>query len=118
MSEAGALMDRIYRHQRHIYDASRKFYLLGRDELIAELDPPRGGKVLEIGCGTGRNLVRAARTYPIVAAYGIDVSSEMLATASRAIAKAGLSGRVAVAQADATTLDPEALFGVGAFDRV
>ena len=25
----GALMDGIYRHQRHIYDATRKFYLLG-----------------------------------------------------------------------------------------
>ena len=34
---SAALMDRIYRRQRHIYDASRKFYLLGRDELIAEL---------------------------------------------------------------------------------
>ena len=52
MSEAAALMDRIYRHQRHIYDASRKFYLLGRDEAITKLSPPIGGNALEIGCGT------------------------------------------------------------------
>lgn len=37
--DAAALMDAIYRRQRHIYDASRKFYLLGRDGLIADLDP-------------------------------------------------------------------------------
>ena len=28
------LMDRIYRRQRHVYDATRKYYLLGRDRLI------------------------------------------------------------------------------------
>ena len=28
------LMDRIYRHQRHVYDVTRKYYLLGRDRLI------------------------------------------------------------------------------------
>ena len=51
------LMDRIYRHQRHIYDLTRKYYLLGRDELITALAPPGNGSVLEIGCGTGRNLL-------------------------------------------------------------
>ena len=30
--DAAGLMDRMYRHQRHFYDATRKFYLLGRDE--------------------------------------------------------------------------------------
>ena len=116
--DAAGLMDRMYRHQRHFYDATRKFYLLGRDQLIADLKPPPGGNVLEIGCGTGRNLVLAARAYPTIRAYGIDVSSEMLATARRAIAQAGLEARIAIAQADATLLDPQALFGIGAFDRI
>ncbi|MDH4412604.1 MAG: SAM-dependent methyltransferase, partial [Rhizobium sp.] len=31
-------MDRMYRYQRHIYDLSRKYYLLGRDHMIAGLD--------------------------------------------------------------------------------
>ena len=31
------LMDGVYRHQRHIYDSTRKYYLLGRDRLIAGL---------------------------------------------------------------------------------
>ena len=64
MSDAAALMDRMYRRQRHIYDLSRKFYLLGRDEAIARLRPAPGDKVLEIACGTGRNLVKLARAYP------------------------------------------------------
>jgi S-adenosylmethionine-diacylgycerolhomoserine-N-methlytransferase len=116
--DAAGLMDAMYRHQRHFYDATRKFYLLGRDQLIADLNPPIGGAVLEIGCGTGRNLVRAARVFPSIHAYGIDVSSEMLATARRSVAKGGLDTRIAIAQADATTLDPQALFGLGAFDRI
>ena len=64
MSDAAALMDRMYRRQRHIYDLSRKFYLLGRDEGIARLRPASGDKMLEIGCGTGRNLVKLAQAYP------------------------------------------------------
>ena len=44
-------MDAIYRYQRYVYDATRKFYLLGRDRLITELAPPAGGSVLEIACG-------------------------------------------------------------------
>ncbi|TIV98235.1 MAG: SAM-dependent methyltransferase, partial [Mesorhizobium sp.] len=51
------LMDGVYRWQRHIYDLTRKYYLLGRDRLIDGLDVPRGGTVLELGCGTGRNIV-------------------------------------------------------------
>lgn len=125
MSAAGAragsaagLMDRIYKHQRHIYDASRKFYLLGRDELIDGLAVPAGGTVLEIGCGTGRNLVRVARRYPQAACYGLDVSSEMLVTARASVARAGLQGRIALAQADATDFDPQTLFGQAGFDRI
>ncbi|MXN66043.1 methyltransferase domain-containing protein [Stappia sp. GBMRC 2046] len=115
---SGVLMDRIYRHQRHIYDFTRKYYLLGRDRLIERLDPPPGGAVLEIGCGTGRNLIRAARMHEGVRFFGIDISSEMLETARAKIARAGLSGRIAVAQADAAAFDPEKLFKISAFDRV
>lgn len=115
---AAGLMDRIYRHQRHIYDASRKFYLLGRDQLIDGLQPPKGGSVLEIGCGTGRNLIRIAQRYPDCACYGLDVSSAMLLTAQGSIAKAGLEPRIKLAQADATGFDPRALFGRPGFDRI
>jgi S-adenosylmethionine-diacylgycerolhomoserine-N-methlytransferase len=111
-------MDAIYRYQRYIYDASRKYYLLGRDRLLDELLPPPGGTVLEIACGTGRNLVKAARRYPGVRFYGFDISSAMLDTARASIARRGLSDRVIVALGDATDFSGERLYGVPAFDRV
>ena len=118
MSDAALLMDKMYRRQRHIYDLSRKYYLIGRDEAIARLEPRPGDGVLEIGCGTGRNLVKAARAYPGARFYGLDVSREMLDTAAASIARAGLSSRIAITQADAANFDPEALFGRRQFERV
>ncbi|TIM52630.1 MAG: class I SAM-dependent methyltransferase, partial [Mesorhizobium sp.] len=81
----GELMDGVYRWQRHVYDLTRKYYLLGRDRLISGLDVPVGGTVLELGCGTGRNIVLAARLYPDARFFGLDISAEMLETASAAI---------------------------------
>mgnify|MGYP005850020795 CR=1 FL=1 len=112
------LMDAVYRRQRHIYDATRKYFLLGRDRLIEELAPPAGGTAIEIGCGTGRNLVLAARRWPQARFFGVDISAQMLATARQKVAASGLEGRIALAQADATGFDAQALFGLDAFDRV
>lgn len=114
----GGLMDRVYRHQRHIYDATRKYYLLGRDPMIAGLKPPPGAAVLEIGCGTGRNLVQAARRYPQASFFGIDISHVMLETAGNAVMRAGLHGRVRLAFADAGRFDPQRVFGRAGFDRI
>jgi len=112
------LMNRIYRHQRHFYDFSRKYFLLGRDRVIAEMEAHDGARILEIGCGTGRNLILAARTYPGASCFGIDVSTEMLNSAVRAISRAGLTARIRVAHADATRFDPRSLFGTAQFDRI
>lgn len=113
-----AHMDGIYRYQRYIYDATRKYYLLGRDRLLDELQPPRGGTILEIGCGTGRNLILAARRYPNARLYGFDISAEMLKTARASITRAGLAERIVVAEGDATSFDTSALFRRESFDRV
>src|SRR5258708_30937235 len=110
--DASARMDRMYRHQRHIYDLSRKFYLLGRDRLIAGLALRPGDAICEIGCGTGRNLVALARRYPGVEIYGIDASEEMLKTARATIARRGLQNRVRLRRGLAETLDPAASFGL------
>jgi len=118
MSDAATLMDAMYRRQRHIYDLSRKYYLVGRDEAILRLQPRPGEGVLEIGCGTGRNLVKAARAYPNARLYGLDVSRVMLDTAALSIARAGLAPQIVLAQADAATFYPEKLFGRAQFERV
>ena len=115
---AADLMNRTYRHQRYFYDITRKYYLLGRDRLIARLNPRAGDSVLEIGCGTGRNLIVAARKYPNARFFGIDVSTEMLRSATVSIARAALSSRVQVAHADATRFDPAVLFARPMFERI
>jgi S-adenosylmethionine-diacylgycerolhomoserine-N-methlytransferase len=111
-------MDAIYRYQRFIYDATRKYYLLGRDRLLGDLQPHRGATVLEIACGTGRNLILAARRYPEARLYGFDISSAMLDTAQAAIARNDVSDRISVAAGDATDFSANRLFGVATFDRV
>ena len=115
---AAQRMDRMYRFQRHIYDATRRHYLLGRQTLINGLVPPPGGTVLEIGCGTGWNLIEIARKYPDAMLYGFDVSEVMLETASRKVAKAGLQNRITLAVGDATAFSGTGIFGVRSFDRV
>ncbi len=113
-----AAMDRIYRRQRHFYDLTRKYYLLGRDDLIAGLDAGPGSHVLEVGCGTGRNLIVAARRFPKAQFTGLDISAEMLATAQRNIDRASLSDRIRLVRGDATDFDAAALSGGAGFDRV
>ncbi|WP_119255675.1 class I SAM-dependent methyltransferase [Shinella zoogloeoides] len=120
VSDHALLMDRIYRWQRRfgIYDATRKYYLLGRDPMLAGLRPKPGGAVLEIGCGTGRNLVKAAMLYPEARFHGIDISQEMLAAAEDAIEGASLGDRVRLARADAAAFDPQSAFGEKGYDRI
>jgi S-adenosylmethionine-diacylgycerolhomoserine-N-methlytransferase len=111
--EHAALMDSIYRGQRHIYDATRKYYLFGRDRLIARLACRPGDSVLEIACGTGRNLDRIARTWPGVHLFGLDISNEMLISAS-----GRLGTRARLAQGDARDFDAAMALGQERFDRV
>src|ERR1700676_2254905 len=116
--EATRRMNRMYRRQRHIYDGTRRYYLLGRDQLIAGLRPVPGASVLEIGCGTGRNLVLAARLHPNARFFGIDVSTEMLTSAISAISRRGLTDRIRVAHGDGTAFSPQSLFGIPSFDHI
>ncbi len=108
-------MDRMYRYQRHIYDLTRKYYLFGRDRMIAGLKAPDGASILEVGCGTGRNLVLTRRNYPSAKLYGLDISAEMLQTA-----RANLAGgpqQPTLIVADATSFRPED-FRMAGFDRI
>ncbi|MEI9926540.1 MAG: class I SAM-dependent methyltransferase [Sphingomonas sp.] len=111
-------MDKVYAVHRHFYDFTRKFYLFGRDRLVRALAPPPGGSVLEVGCGTARNLIVAARRWPDARFYGFDISEAMLETARKSVARHGLAGRITLAQGDAGAFDTQALFGLPQVDRV
>src|SRR5258707_14445332 len=113
--EATRRMNRMYRRQRYIYNGTRRYYLLGRDQLIAGLRPAPGASVLEIGCGTGRNLVLAARRHPVAQFFGIDVSTEMLTSAVSAVSRRGVTSRIRVAHCDGAAFNPQSLFGIPSF---
>ncbi|MGI9036441.1 MAG: class I SAM-dependent methyltransferase [Pyrinomonadaceae bacterium] len=81
MADQFEKMDKMYRHQRYFYDLTRKYYLLGRDRMLREISVKDGANILEIGCGTGRNLIILAEKYPQARFYGLDASAEMLKTA-------------------------------------
>ena len=79
-------------------------------------DLPKGAKVLELGCGNGKNLLEMARRGWDV--MGIDVSQEAVRLAKDALAQLGISevgsGKSEVLIADAATLP----FGGSEFDAV
>jgi S-adenosylmethionine-diacylgycerolhomoserine-N-methlytransferase len=96
-------MDRRYRYQRHVFDLSRKFILLGRERAIAALRLDHARSVLEIGCGTGRNLKFMADAHPTLRLTGTDISGEMLKSARAKLVRARLDNRVSLQQGDAVT---------------
>lgn len=113
-----AVMDRVYRRQRHFYDLTRKYYLFGRDTMLDAMVIPEGARVLEVGCGTGRNMIAAARRTPHALFYGFDISTQMLESAAGNVERSSAKGRIFLAQGDAESFDACAHFGVGGFDRV
>lgn len=109
--EPAAAMNRMYRYTRHVYDVSRRYYLLGRDRLLRRIAAREQGAVLEVGCGTARNLVRLHDRAPHLDLYGLDAADVMLDTARRAVHRAGASERIHLAQGLAQTFDAAAAFG-------
>ena len=108
-----ALMDEVYRGQRHIYDFTRKYYLVGRDTLIAGLGAQPGMRVLEVACGTGRNLAKIGKAWPGVRLFGLDISAEMLKSA-----RAAVGAEARLGEGDACSFDASALLGEPQFDRI
>jgi S-adenosylmethionine-diacylgycerolhomoserine-N-methlytransferase len=112
-------MDRIYHFQRHFYDATRKLFLFGRDSLLSKMDIAAGDKVLEMGCGTARNLLCLARRHPNAMFFGLDASAEMLKVAARKIARANCSDRIRVQKAYGENLHHKEVFGLETkFDKI
>ena len=108
-----ALMDSVYKGQRHIYDLTRKYYLFGRDTLIDGLNARPGMRVLEVACGTGRNMAKVRKSWPGVKLYGLDISEEMLKNARKALGEDAVLGA-----GDACAFDSPELLGEDGFERI
>ena len=83
-----------------------------RPRAVNRLDLKFGDRVLEVGCGTGRNLPLLSRAVgPDGRVYGIDLSEGMLAEARSVCEKGGLTN-VLLIQADASEYElPEPVDG-------
>jgi S-adenosylmethionine-diacylgycerolhomoserine-N-methlytransferase len=100
-------LEAFYRAQAEGYDAFRKRLLHGREELMRALPLPAGGRMLDMGGGTGSNIEylgdkRAAMQSVTV----VDLCPSLLETARRRIAEKGWTN-VDTALADVTTYEPE-----------
>jgi len=77
-----------YRWHAKFYDITRWAFLFGRRGLIeavaGETECP--ARILEIGCGTGKNLIALAGAFPEAKITGLDLSSDMLDCARARIA--------------------------------
>jgi len=105
-------MNRMYRWTRHVYDSTRRYYLLGRDQMLDQIANRPPSAVLEMGCGTARNLRVLAHKAPQHTLYGLDASLAMLATARDKLEQADCTDRVRLAQGLAQEFDAEEHLGV------
>lgn len=70
-----------YRMHSRIYDWTRWSFLFGRSHLLDTLvrtSNPTPLSILEIGCGTGTNLIGLCSRFPLARLTGIDLSPDML----------------------------------------
>lgn len=106
LEQHGAKMDSVYRWTRYVYDWTRPLFLFGRDRLVDALDPPEGGRVCEMGCGTAHNLIRLARRRPDLQLIGVDASEAMLEMARRKVRQAGLTAQITLVHGFAESYRP------------
>ena len=100
-----------YRRWAAVYDISfGGISAMGRRRAVAEANASPGGRVLEVGVGTGLALPAYA---PSKRVTGIDLSREMLAKARERVAEQGLSNVEALLEMDAeSTSFPDASFDI------
>ncbi|HCN31466.1 MAG TPA: class I SAM-dependent methyltransferase [Verrucomicrobiales bacterium] len=69
-----------YRWHARIYDLTRWAFLFGRGRILrhAARHVVMPERILEVGCGTGKNLVELAEIFPKAQILGLDLSKDML----------------------------------------
>lgn len=112
-----AFLDRYYGRQRRAYDLTRRLFLLGRERMLRNLAIQPGERVLELGCGTARNLLWLAKREAAATYHGVDASREMLKTAADRVRSSNVD--VILSQHRAESLTSPGMLGVSqGFDVV
>jgi S-adenosylmethionine-diacylgycerolhomoserine-N-methlytransferase len=106
----GDRLEAFYSKQSGAYDDFRKRLLHGREEMLASLDLPPGGKMLDMGGGTGANLEFLGERRKLLEKITIvDLCPSLLESARERISRNGWNN-VETALADATKYDPGVRF--------
>ena len=88
MSSNDENLARYYELHSHFYDATRWSFLFGRKRLVQSIGQfSRPREILEVGCGTGHNIVQLALKFPDARITGLDLSDDMLAIARKKTAQ-------------------------------
>jgi S-adenosylmethionine-diacylgycerolhomoserine-N-methlytransferase len=99
-------LEAFYRDQAGGYDDFRRRLLHGREDMVRALELPEGGRMLDLGGGTGSNLEaigdRITRLSEITI---VDLSPSLLRVAEDRVQRHGWTN-VRTAEADVTTFDP------------
>ena len=75
-----------YRIHSYIYDATRWSFLFGRTALVKHIPAlPPNPQILEVGCGTGKNIIQLKQRFPDAQITGVDLSPHMLKKARKKI---------------------------------
>jgi S-adenosylmethionine-diacylgycerolhomoserine-N-methlytransferase len=82
-------VERYYRFHAGVYDLTRWAFLFGRSELLRRTAPDGAARVLEVGCGTGRNLSELATRAPRAEVTGVDLSAAMLERSAQRVKHLG-----------------------------
>jgi S-adenosylmethionine-diacylgycerolhomoserine-N-methlytransferase len=99
-------LEAFYGKQSAEYDDFRKRLLHGREEMMAALEVPVGGRLLDIGGGTGSNLEALGERLPRLADVRIvDLCASLLQVAEDRIRHHGWTN-VRTVRADAMDYDP------------
>jgi S-adenosylmethionine-diacylgycerolhomoserine-N-methlytransferase len=85
--DTGHPLEKYYRFHSRIYDTTRWIFLFGRDRLVRKAATfCKPTRILEVGCGTGKNLVHLRQIFPGLSLTGLDLSRDMLEVARKKMA--------------------------------
>lgn len=89
-------MRKYYQLHAQIYDLTRWSFLFGRKQLVKDLKHivPVSNTILEIGCGTGFNLINLSKFFPTASLIGMDTSKDMICEATKNVSE--LKNRIAL----------------------